>query len=146
MKGKILDYSIQKSSGLISGNDENRYIFSSSGWRSDKSPEVNQIVDFDIEGKEAKDIYLETGTMNTKTSDSIWMAITSLIFGILSFLTLFGMESWDKDTELGLFIFVSAGLTLGILTLRNKQNGKNMAIAGIVLSAIALVALLGSVG
>ncbi len=71
MKGKILDYSIQKSSGVISGDDENRYSFISSEWRSDKSPEVNQIVDFEIDGKEAKGIYLETNTIIMKNRNSI---------------------------------------------------------------------------
>ncbi len=59
MRGKILDYTIQNSTGVISGEDGNRYQFSNSQWKSDKSPTVNQKVDFITEGTEAKEIYLE---------------------------------------------------------------------------------------
>jgi TM2 domain-containing membrane protein YozV len=59
MKGKILDYSIQNGSGIISANDGNRYNFSNSEWKSDKSPSVNQIVDFSIDGENAIGVYLE---------------------------------------------------------------------------------------
>ncbi len=59
MKGKILDFSIQSGKGTISADDENRYNFSVEEWRSDKSPEVNQIVDFEIDGKQAKGIYVQ---------------------------------------------------------------------------------------
>jgi len=76
MKGKILDYSIKNSSGIISGEDGNRYEFSNSEWKSDKSPKVNQKVDFDAEDKIAKAIYLEsssvsfdTEALNSKFSD-----------------------------------------------------------------------------
>ena len=60
MKGQILDYSIQKNTGLISGSDGNRYIFTSSEWRSESHPEVNQIVDFQINGQNAIEVYLES--------------------------------------------------------------------------------------
>lgn len=59
MKGKILDYSIQNSTGVISGDDGIRYQFSNSQWKSVKSPTVNQKVDFIAENTEAKEIYLE---------------------------------------------------------------------------------------
>ena len=146
MKGKILDYNIQKSSGVISGDDENRYSFISSEWRSDKSPEVNQIVDFEIDGKEAKGIYLETNTIHTKTNDSTWMAITSLFLGMISFLAVLDDSTWDKDTIVGLFLFASGGILLGTLTIHNKLKGKNMAIVGILLSALALLSYIGRTG
>ncbi len=59
MKGKILDFSIQNSSGIISAEDGNRYNFSTKEWKSDKSPTVNQSVDFSIDGENATAIYLE---------------------------------------------------------------------------------------
>lgn len=33
MKGQILDFSLQKNGGVISGDDGNRYLFHSSEWR-----------------------------------------------------------------------------------------------------------------
>jgi len=59
MKGKILDYSVQNSSGIISGNDGNRYNFINKEWKSDKSPMANQLVDFDINENNAIAIYLD---------------------------------------------------------------------------------------
>ncbi|PRM98548.1 DUF996 domain-containing protein [Aliarcobacter cryaerophilus] len=58
MKGKILDYNIQESTGIISGDDGERYSFSNSEWKASESPKVNQTVDFEIDGQSAKAIYL----------------------------------------------------------------------------------------
>lgn len=69
MQGKILDYSVQSSSGIISGNDGNRYTFENSQWKSDKSPSVNQIVDFEIEGSNAIGIYLDSSSSNFNTDE-----------------------------------------------------------------------------
>lgn len=59
MKGKILDYSIQESKGLITGDDGNRYNFQNSEWKATKVPSINQRVDFEIDGKNAIGIYLD---------------------------------------------------------------------------------------
>jgi len=67
MKGTILDYSIQNSSGLISGEDGKRYQFFNAEWKSDKAPKTNQKVDFEADDKIAKSIYLEP----SKFSDMI---------------------------------------------------------------------------
>lgn len=63
MKGKILDYNIQESKGIISGDDNQRYEFINSEWKSDRSPAKNQIVDFEIDGKNANAIYLESSQL-----------------------------------------------------------------------------------
>ena len=64
MKGKILDYNFQESRRIISADDGNRYSFENSQWKGTQSPKVNQIVDFEIDGQNAKDIYLDKSTMN----------------------------------------------------------------------------------
>lgn len=66
MKGKVLDFSLQESSGIILGNDGKRYNFLSSEWNSDKSPLINQLVDFTIEEEAALSIYLEK-TISSKS-------------------------------------------------------------------------------
>lgn len=58
MKGKILDYNFQESKGIISGEDGNRYTFENSQWKGSVNPKANQVVDFDFDGQNAKDIYL----------------------------------------------------------------------------------------
>jgi hypothetical protein len=58
VQGKILDYSIQNSAGVISGDDGQRYNFISAEWKSDKAPASGQIVDFSIDGINAMALYL----------------------------------------------------------------------------------------
>jgi len=67
MKGKILDYSIQNSSGIISGEDGNRYEFTNAEWKSDKAPKANQSVDFEADEKNAKGVYLESSNLQLDT-------------------------------------------------------------------------------
>ncbi len=64
MKGKILDYSVQESKGIISGDDGKRYSFTNSEWKGAESPKINQTVDFEIDGENAKGIYLIKSSMN----------------------------------------------------------------------------------
>ena len=51
MKGQILDFSLQKNGGVISGDDGNRYLFHSSEWREQTMPTRGMAVDFDINEK-----------------------------------------------------------------------------------------------
>ena len=48
MKGQILDFSLQKNGGVISGDDGNRYAFHSSEWREQTMPARGMAVDFDV--------------------------------------------------------------------------------------------------
>ena len=84
MKGKILDYSIQNSSGVISGDDGKRYNFNSSEWKSDKNPTANQIVDFSIDEENATGIYLEKNT-NSSEKSKIVAALLAFFLGGLGF-------------------------------------------------------------
>ena len=59
MKGKILDYSLQQSSGLISGEDGQRYRFNNTEWKSDQLPVPGLAVDFEADEKEALGVYLD---------------------------------------------------------------------------------------
>ena len=59
MKGQILDFSIQSNSGVISGDDQNRYHFTGASWRGQISPARGQKVDFTVDGTgQANDIYV----------------------------------------------------------------------------------------
>lgn len=60
MKGRVLDYSIQTNSGVISGDDGQRYTFSSADWRSRELPVAGMAVDFSTAGDAATDIYQDT--------------------------------------------------------------------------------------
>ena len=57
MQGQILDFSVQTNSGVISGNDGNRYSFSGDDWQSPGPPRTGTRVDFDPDGNAATGIY-----------------------------------------------------------------------------------------
>lgn len=61
MKGQILDFSVQKSEGVISASDGVRYTFSGSEWRDDLQPSRGMWVDFDSQGGNAVKIYRALG-------------------------------------------------------------------------------------
>ena len=63
MKGKILDFSIQKGGGLILGDDGQRYLFISAEWQEQSLPLRDVVVDFEAAGKYAKGVYLLAQTM-----------------------------------------------------------------------------------
>ena len=58
MKGTLLNYSAQKNTGVIVGDDGSRYTFIGSGWHMDSIPEPGISVDFVIQGTNATDIYI----------------------------------------------------------------------------------------
>lgn len=75
----------------------------------------------------------------------LWMAITSLVLGVWCALSIFeDIEVDDAGLEAlayGVQAAVSAiGLALGIVSLNVSKRGKGMAIAGIVTSAVGLLA------
>ncbi|MGB7649664.1 MAG: hypothetical protein WBL62_00505 [Gallionella sp.] len=76
---------------------------------------------------------------------SIWMAVTSLVLGILGLIIALGTDVWTKE-DLGIeFIFSVLGIAFGVISLSKKMAGKGMAIAGVVLNSLSLLILLGSV-
>ncbi|EKD97938.1 MAG: hypothetical protein ACD_23C00666G0004 [uncultured bacterium] len=73
----------------------------------------------------------------------LWVPITSLVLGIICVIAFFDDSQWDKDTIVGLGSLSVAGFILGVISLNKQKTGKSMAIAGVVLSSIALLALVG---
>ena len=84
MKGKILDYNIQESKGIISGDDGQRYSFENKDWKASELPKVNQIVDFEVDENQAKSVYEDK--MQEKNSNT---TLLLLVIGIS--LTIFGL-------------------------------------------------------
>ena len=80
-----------------------------------------------------------TPTTQQVGSGSPWMAITSLVLGIICVLAMFDDSDWDNDTIVGLGMFSGIGLIFGIINITQKKSGHNMAIAGVILSAISLL-------
>jgi hypothetical protein len=58
MKGNLLKFSIESDTGIISGDDGNRYTFSSADWQDKKRfPQGGMQVDFEIDDQKAVNIY-----------------------------------------------------------------------------------------
>jgi hypothetical protein len=72
-----------------------------------------------------------------------WMGITSLVLGIICFLILFDEEPMDKDTIIGFLMFATVSIVFGAVSVKSYITAKKMAIAGIVLSSISVLALIG---
>jgi hypothetical protein len=58
MRGILIHYNAQSEQGLIRAEDGNRYAFYRQDWQSERTPSVNDEVDFEIDGTIAYDIYL----------------------------------------------------------------------------------------
>ncbi len=77
MKGRVLNFNIQESKGIISGDDNNRYYFESSEWKSqDINPEKDVVVDFAVKEDKAIEIFAEkkkNGLDDFVKSDNIFV-------------------------------------------------------------------------
>jgi uncharacterized membrane protein YhaH (DUF805 family) len=66
MKGSVLDFSIQTNTGIISGDDQNRYTFIGSEWKESTSPQRGMKIDFDLDAAgQAIAVYKALGTAHT---------------------------------------------------------------------------------
>ena len=83
-----------------------------------------------------------TSTHVESESGSLVFPILSLVFGIFCVLAFPEESKWDKDSILGIGLLSMVGLIMGALSIHKQKAGKGLAIAGVVLSAIALCAVL----
>ncbi|WP_226989168.1 hypothetical protein [Paraglaciecola arctica] len=60
MKGKILEFNEDSRSGVISGDDGNRYNFEIKEWKGTALPKAGNKIDFSINGENAEAIYAES--------------------------------------------------------------------------------------
>ena len=81
MKGQILDFSIQENIGQISGNDGKRYQFKGAEWKSNTPPHRGMIVDFAIEGDEAKQVYVAVGATATSSKNKTTAGLLAILLG-----------------------------------------------------------------
>lgn len=109
MRGKILDFSIQESKGIILAENGERFNFVTAEWKGTKSPSVNQVVDFSINNKMAEAIYSVTGESSK----------SKIVAGILAlFLGGFGIHKFYLGCTLSgiimLVIFLLGFILFGI--------------------------------
>tara|TARA_R110002167_G_scaffold51950_2_gene150313 strand:- start:1016 stop:1459 length:444 start_codon:yes stop_codon:yes gene_type:complete len=60
MKGTILEFNEDSRSGVISGDDGNRYNFEIKEWKGTALPKAGNKIDFSINGDNAEAIYAES--------------------------------------------------------------------------------------
>ena len=71
---------------------------------------------------------------------NVRMSSISLALGIFCTLTLFAESPWDKDTISALVFFAATGLIFGGVSLSTRAKGKGIAIFGVLLCVISLLA------
>ncbi|MFW5813782.1 MAG: TM2 domain-containing protein [Fibrobacterota bacterium] len=78
MKGQILDFSIQSSSGMISGEDGSRYSFTGADWKGTRPPQTKMTVEFTAEAQQARDI---TPVAAAVTKDKVVAGVLAIVLG-----------------------------------------------------------------
>jgi TM2 domain-containing membrane protein YozV len=81
MLGTVLSYSEAANEGVISGEDNKRYHFSRNDWKSEKSPQNGQRVDFVGTEESASQIYAVGATQDTSGKSKIAAALLALFLG-----------------------------------------------------------------
>ena len=86
MKGRVLNYSLQENTGLISGDDGNRYTFEGGEWREQALPIQGSFVDFQVDQgtDHAISIYLARGAQPSVGNKSKVVAgVLAILVGVL---------------------------------------------------------------
>lgn len=128
MKGKILDYNIQESKGVISGDDGQRYSFENKDWKASELPKVNQIVDFEVDELNALEIYLVKQSSYNLITQKLEQYIIIIIQFMLGVILYFSMEA----------------ILQAIIDSNNFKDG--LEIVSLVIASLGLFGLLLSFG
>lgn len=111
MKGKILDFNQESRSGVISGDDGNRYNFDMEQWKGSVLPKAGNKVDFAAKGENAEAIYIETLVAGGASKK-----IAAALFAF--FLGAFGAHKfylgYTKQGVIMLLVFLFGFILLGI--------------------------------
>lgn len=114
MKGKILDFNEESRSGVISGNDGNRYNFEIKEWKGTILPRAGKLIDFSINGDNAEAIYADTYTTEVDSKKLI-----AALFAF--FLGSFGAHKfylgYTKQGVIMLLVFLFGFILLGLPSL-----------------------------
>lgn len=81
MKGQILDFSVQSGLGTISGNDGKRYSFKGSEWKGNTTPLRGMSVDFEMDGTQAKAVYVAVGAAAAGSKNKIAAGLLGIFLG-----------------------------------------------------------------
>lgn len=105
MRGKVIHYDWSAHTGIISGDDGNRYYFSRDTWQSSNEPANGLKVDFVVQGV---DQAVEVVVINHFISDESGDWLVTLLLCI--FLGYFGVHRfYTKQIGIGILQLVTAG-------------------------------------
>jgi hypothetical protein len=143
MRGTILGFDPGSGEGVINDTAGTRFKFSRDDWKGPGDPTAGRVVDFDIAGDRATDIYVVPGTGSpidftgqSVAQSAMTAGIISLVCAVLSFVL----------GPFGIFTLV-ASVIFGI---KGKNAGRDLpdktayylSIAGLAISAVALLIVL----
>lgn len=81
---------------------------------------------------------------STDEARSPWLAWTALPLALLSALSVFEDESWNRDSYVGASIVGAVGIALAITSLAQKRKAKPVAVTSLVLGIVGFVVAFGS--
>ena len=81
MQGRILEFSIQTNTGIISGNDGSRYYFSGAEWKTNGVPVRGMTVDFEKEENQAKNVYVAFGSATASSKNKLAAGLLGIFLG-----------------------------------------------------------------
>jgi len=119
----MLGFDTRSGAGQISGDDGRRYPFATADWKPRTPPRAGQMVDFDIAGDRAIDIYsLGGGGLAVGDRNRIVAALLAFFLGVL-----------------GVHKFYLGRTTAGVIMLLGGTLGWLLVLPGAVVAVIALV-------
>jgi hypothetical protein len=80
-----------------------------------------------------------TAVTDGAETDSVWQAILSMMLGAFMFLLCLATDAYSSDESIGMIGFCGAAIALGASSINTHSAGTRMAVAGIVLSVLALL-------
>lgn len=142
MRGTILEYNVAAQTGVITGDDGNRYQFKAAEWKSDRHPETRQNVDFvSAAPGVASEVYLDVTSPQSgggSLSNGMTKSLIALGCAILAFFI----------PVIGIILSI-AGFILGrqaraAAKAVHDDTAAMVALVAVVISAISLIfAVLG---
>lgn len=123
MRGVLLGFDTEMGTGQISGDDGQRYSFSSTEWRPRTTPRAGQSVDFAMADGRATDIYsLDGGGLAVGDRNRVVAALLAFFLGVL-----------------GMHKFYLGRTTAGVLMLIGGTLGWLAFFPGVVVAIVSLV-------
>ena len=87
--------------------------------------------------------YVVKEVASNDRSKSVWLAVTSSIFPLPCFANWFSVAYWNKNTVVGLWMFIFVTSAMAIASINQKRGGKIFGYITLGVSGITFLMLLG---